>query len=209
MGRGLPLLAAPDDPRVAEHHRFGEAPVSECYEGKHRVGINVHRRRSVLVRMSEAGRSSRPSGSPRIRTGCARSRTAPARTRRWSSKRVTAGPGPRTPSPSSAPRCIWAPKTIGDLATAVAAAGLPQGLRAPRPPALLRHRPDLRRNQRQDVLLTICHTTPTITLNTYAGYWPDAIDQTRMLVDDGLGGTGPVRGPLVRRYPCLPGRSSR
>jgi hypothetical protein len=29
--------------------------VSELYEGKQRVGIDVHRRRSVLVRMSESG----------------------------------------------------------------------------------------------------------------------------------------------------------
>ena len=29
--------------------------MTECYEGKQRVGMDVHRRRSVLVRMSEAG----------------------------------------------------------------------------------------------------------------------------------------------------------
>jgi hypothetical protein len=28
------------------------------------------------------------------------------------------------------------------------------------------------------VQLAMGHTTPTVTLNTYVGYWPDAIDQT-------------------------------
>ena len=42
------------------------------------------------------------------------------------------------------------------------------------------------------VQLAMGHTTPTITLNTYVGYWPDAVDQTRSLVDGALGCTGPV-----------------
>lgn len=42
------------------------------------------------------------------------------------------------------------------------------------------------------VQLAMGHTTPTITLNTYVGYWPGAIDQTRSLVDGALGCTGPV-----------------
>jgi integrase len=33
------------------------------------------------------------------------------------------------------------------------------------------------------VQLAMGHTTPTITLNTYVGYWPDAVDRTRSLVD--------------------------
>lgn len=33
------------------------------------------------------------------------------------------------------------------------------------------------------------HTTPTVTLSTYVGYWPDAVDQTRSLVDSALGCT--------------------
>jgi hypothetical protein len=37
------------------HHRLEEAPVSESYEGRQFVGIDLHRRRSVLVRMTEAG----------------------------------------------------------------------------------------------------------------------------------------------------------
>jgi len=44
----------------------------------------------------------------------------------------------------------------------------------------------------KSVQLAMGHTTPTITLNTYVGYWPDAIDQTRTLVDSALGCTGSV-----------------
>lgn len=44
----------------------------------------------------------------------------------------------------------------------------------------------------KSVQLAMGHTTPTITLNTYVGYWPDAVDQTRTLVDDALGCTGVV-----------------
>lgn len=39
------------------------------------------------------------------------------------------------------------------------------------------------------VQLAMGHTTPTITLNTYVGYWPDALDRTRSLVDSALGCT--------------------
>ncbi|HTK66249.1 MAG TPA: tyrosine-type recombinase/integrase [Pseudonocardia sp.] len=39
------------------------------------------------------------------------------------------------------------------------------------------------------VQLAMGHTTPTVTLNTYVGYWPDAIDQTRSLVESALGCT--------------------
>ncbi|MCG8915387.1 site-specific integrase [Actinokineospora sp. PR83] len=42
------------------------------------------------------------------------------------------------------------------------------------------------------VQLAMGHTTPTVTLNTYVGYWPDAVDQTRGLVDASLGCTGVV-----------------
>jgi len=35
--------------------RFEEAPVSESYEGRQIVGMDLHRRRSVLVRMTESG----------------------------------------------------------------------------------------------------------------------------------------------------------
>lgn len=39
------------------------------------------------------------------------------------------------------------------------------------------------------VQLAMGHTTPTVTLNTYVGYWPDAVDQARTLVDFALGCT--------------------
>lgn len=42
------------------------------------------------------------------------------------------------------------------------------------------------------VQLAMGHTTPTVTLNTYVGYWPDAVDQTRTLVDTALGCTRSV-----------------
>lgn len=42
------------------------------------------------------------------------------------------------------------------------------------------------------VQLAMGHAKPTITLNTYVGYWPDAPDQTRSLVNDILGCTLPV-----------------
>ena len=35
--------------------RFEEAPVSEQYVGRQFVGMDLHRRRSVLVRMTESG----------------------------------------------------------------------------------------------------------------------------------------------------------
>ena len=44
----------------------------------------------------------------------------------------------------------------------------------------------------KSVQLAMGHTTPTITLNTYVGYWPDAVDQTRTLVDSALGCTAVV-----------------
>ncbi len=37
------------------------------------------------------------------------------------------------------------------------------------------------------VQLALGHSTPMITLNTYAHEWPDALDRTRTLVDTALG----------------------
>ncbi|OZM84102.1 site-specific integrase [Pseudonocardia sp. MH-G8] len=37
------------------------------------------------------------------------------------------------------------------------------------------------------VQIALGHSTPTITLNTYVGLWPDQVDRTRTLVDDALG----------------------
>lgn len=36
------------------------------------------------------------------------------------------------------------------------------------------------------VQMALGHSTPTVTLNTYLGYWPDMLDRTRTLVDDAL-----------------------
>lgn len=47
------------------------------------------------------------------------------------------------------------------------------------------------------VQLAMGHTTPTITLNTYVGYWPDALDRTRSLVDAALGCTRSVPGDIA------------
>ena len=41
------------------------------------------------------------------------------------------------------------------------------------------------------------HSTPTITLNTYVGFWPDAIDTTRSLIDAAL--VRPTSGLRVAR----------
>ncbi len=37
------------------------------------------------------------------------------------------------------------------------------------------------------VQLALGHSSPMITLNTYAHDWPDALDRTRALVDAALG----------------------
>src|SRR4249920_3784406 len=53
--RGLRSSWLPAHARVAHVQRLEEAPVSEFYEGQQFVGIDLHRRRSVLVRMTETG----------------------------------------------------------------------------------------------------------------------------------------------------------
>ena len=37
------------------------------------------------------------------------------------------------------------------------------------------------------VQVALGHSTPTITLNTYVGLWPEQVDRTRTLVDAALG----------------------
>src|SRR4051812_26236120 len=54
-GRGLPLRWPSAHARGASRQRSGEAPVSGAYEGRQIVGMDLHRRRSVLVRMTDAG----------------------------------------------------------------------------------------------------------------------------------------------------------
>jgi integrase len=43
------------------------------------------------------------------------------------------------------------------------------------------------------VQMALGHATPTITLNTYVGEWPEAVDRTRNLVDAALGQKAPLR----------------
>jgi integrase len=74
---------------------------------------------------------------------------------------------------------LWTP--------AVAATGLPQGfgfhgLRHYYATLLIHGGASVK-----TVQLALGHATPTITLNTYVGLWPDAIDTTRALVDAALG----------------------
>ena len=81
--------------------------MSESYEGRQIVGMDLHRRRSVLVRMTETGErleTVRISNDPEyLRQVMARAGEA----RRWCWRPPTAGTGPRTPWPSWARPCIW------------------------------------------------------------------------------------------------------
>lgn len=45
------------------------------------------------------------------------------------------------------------------------------------------------------VQLALGHSTPTITLNTYVGQWPDAVDTTRALIDAAFGRSMPTPAP--------------
>ncbi len=51
------------------------------------------------------------------------------------------------------------------------------------------------------VQLAMGHTTPTITLNTCVGYWPDALDRTRSLVDAALSCTQSIPRRLPGEKP--------
>jgi integrase len=44
------------------------------------------------------------------------------------------------------------------------------------------------------VQLAMGHTTPTVAPNIHVGFWPDAVDQTRTLVESALGCTQVVPG---------------
>jgi hypothetical protein len=81
--------------------------VSEAYDGPEFVGMDLHRRRSVLVRMSADGRrlstAKIANSAAELRREIARAGPAP----RWCWKPPTAGTGPLTCSKMRAPRCIW------------------------------------------------------------------------------------------------------
>ena len=62
------------------------------------------------------------------------------------------------------------------------------------------------------VQLAMGYTTPTVTLNTYVGYWPDAVDQIRTLLDSALDcpavvPAGVARGVSAGQRACATGSS--
>jgi hypothetical protein len=81
--------------------------VSEHYAGRQIVGMDLHRRRSVLVRMTDTGEqleAIRISNDPEyLKAVMARAGEAPEVVL----EAAYAGTGRRTPSPSSAPPCTW------------------------------------------------------------------------------------------------------
>jgi hypothetical protein len=81
--------------------------VSEVYAGKQFVGMDVHRRRSVVVRMTEAGErleTVRISNDPEyLRAVMAR----PGRHPRWCSRQRMGGTGRRIRWPGWVRTCTW------------------------------------------------------------------------------------------------------
>jgi integrase len=74
---------------------------------------------------------------------------------------------------------VWAP--------AVAAAGLPRGfglhgLRHFFATSLIHAGSSVK-----TVQVALGHSSPTVTLNTYVGQWPEAVDRTRQIMDAALG----------------------
>ena len=77
-----------------------------AYDGRQVVGMDLHRRRSVLVRMTEDGR--KLDCPDRQQPGCAGAEIARrGRTRWWSWRPRTGGTGRRTCSRRRGPRCTW------------------------------------------------------------------------------------------------------
>src|SRR5438552_17058863 len=54
--RSLPLPGGCWKLQRIRLHQAREAPMTEAYDGRQVVGMDLHRRRSVLVRMTEDGR---------------------------------------------------------------------------------------------------------------------------------------------------------
>ena len=81
--------------------------MSGAYEGRQIVGMDLHRRRSVLVRMTDTGEhleTVRISNDPQyLAQVMARAGEAPEVVL----EAFTAGTGRRTPSPGSARTCTW------------------------------------------------------------------------------------------------------
>src|SRR5262249_62260345 len=70
-GRSLPLPGGCWKLRSIRLHQVREAPMESAYDGRQVVGMDLHRRRSVLVRMAGDGR----------RLGTARVTNSPAELR--------------------------------------------------------------------------------------------------------------------------------
>ncbi|MFG3579114.1 site-specific integrase [Micromonospora chersina] len=49
------------------------------------------------------------------------------------------------------------------------------------------------------VQLSLGHSTPTVTLNTYVHEWPDVLDRNRLLIDGALGQHETAATPAVSR----------
>ena len=81
--------------------------MTEAYDGRQVVGMDLHRHRSVLVRLTEDGRKLE---TVRISNGPAALRKEIAkagRTRVWCWRPRTGGTGPRTCSRPPGRRCTW------------------------------------------------------------------------------------------------------
>src|SRR5271165_7153951 len=107
--RGLPLPVA--FPRVHARGVYviydDGRPLVEAYDGPQIVGMDLHRRRSVLVRMSEDGRKLATARITNSRRGWRRRSPGRACTPRWCWRPATAGTGRRTRWQPPAPRCTW------------------------------------------------------------------------------------------------------
>ncbi len=81
--------------------------MEKAYDGRQVVGMDLHRRRSVLVRMTEDGRRlgmSRITNSPQeLRAEIARAGKSP----KVVLEATSGGTGRRTPWRRRAPRCTW------------------------------------------------------------------------------------------------------
>ena len=78
-----------------------------AYDGRQIVGMDLHRRRSVLVRMTEDGRrlgTARITNSPQELRGRSPGRGSP---RRWFWRPHMGGTGRRTPWRRRERRCTW------------------------------------------------------------------------------------------------------
>ena len=81
--------------------------MNEAYDGQQFVGIDLHRRRSVLVRMTESGEHLDAVRIMNDPYALAAVMAQAGEHRRWCWKPPTGGIGLRTCCPVWAPRCTW------------------------------------------------------------------------------------------------------